>query len=52
MLRTFEATQKLFDDTEIYPFVNEVDTLLRLIEFSSVNWRQTAPCHWALVAYK
>lgn len=40
------------DSAEVYPFVNELDTLLRETGFSSVNWRQTAPCHWALVAYK
>ena len=36
----------------LYPFVNELDTLLRETGFSSINWRQTAPCHWALVANK
>ncbi|HDR7795814.1 TPA: class I SAM-dependent methyltransferase [Bacillus luti] len=44
--------EKKWDSTEVYPFVNEVDTLLRETGFLNVNWRQTAPCHWALVAYK
>ncbi|MFD6507131.1 MULTISPECIES: hypothetical protein [Bacillus] len=55
MLRTLEARERIgkkWDSTEVYPFVNELDTLLRETGFSSVNWRQTAPCHWALVAYK
>ncbi|QWU45139.1 MULTISPECIES: SAM-dependent methyltransferase [Bacillus] len=55
MLRTLEARERIgkkWDSTEVYPFFNELDTLLRETGFSSVNWRQTAPCHWALVAYK
>ncbi|HDR6313080.1 TPA: class I SAM-dependent methyltransferase [Bacillus cereus] len=47
-----EQIGRKWDSTEVYPFVYELDTLLRETGFSSVNWRQTAPCHWALVAYK
>ncbi|HDR4423180.1 TPA: class I SAM-dependent methyltransferase [Bacillus cereus] len=47
-----ERIGRKWDSTEVYPFVYELDTLLRETGFSSVNWRQTAPCHWALVAYK
>ena len=47
-----ERIGKKWDSTEVYPLVNELDTLLRETGFSSVNWRQTAPCHWALVAHK
>ncbi|MDH4424639.1 MULTISPECIES: class I SAM-dependent methyltransferase [Bacillus] len=47
-----ERIGRKWDSTEVYPFVNELDTLLRETGFSSVNWRQTAPCHWALVAHK
>lgn len=47
-----ERIGKRWDSTEVYPLVNELDTLLRETGFSSVNWRQTAPCHWALVAHK
>ena len=47
-----ERIGRKWDSTEVYPFVNELDTLLRETGFSSINWRQTAPCHWALVANK
>lgn len=50
-----EARERIgekWDSTEVYPFVNELDTLLRETGFSSVKWRQTAPCHWVLVAHK
>lgn len=43
---------KRWDPTEDYPQINELDTMLRMSGFSSVNWRQTAPCHWAALAYK
>ncbi|MBJ8053454.1 methyltransferase domain-containing protein [Bacillus cereus] len=46
-----ERIGKKWDSTEVYSFVNELDTLLRETGFSIVKWRQTAPCHWALVAY-
>ncbi|KAB2441547.1 SAM-dependent methyltransferase [Bacillus luti] len=47
-----ERIGRRWDSTEVYPFVNELDTLLRETGFSSINWRQTAPCHWAVVAHK
>ncbi|MGE6536302.1 class I SAM-dependent methyltransferase [Bacillus luti] len=47
-----ERIGRKWDSTEVYPFVNELDTLLRETGFSSINWRQTAPFHWALVAHK
>lgn len=47
-----ERIGKKWDSTEVYPFINALNTLLRETGFLSVNWRQTAPCHWALVAYK
>ncbi|ENQ3078158.1 class I SAM-dependent methyltransferase [Bacillus sp. WLY-B-L8] len=43
---------KQWDPTEDYPQINELDTMLRVRGFSSLNWRQTAPCHWAVLAYK
>ncbi|WP_144551372.1 class I SAM-dependent methyltransferase [Bacillus mycoides] len=43
---------KRWDPTEDYPKVNDLDTMLRMSGFSSVTWRQTAPCHWSALAYK
>jgi putative AdoMet-dependent methyltransferase len=41
-----------WDEREDYPLVEAVDTGLRQAGFISVQWRQTAPCHWVAVAKK
>lgn len=48
-----EARQKLgreWDDEEYYARIEEVDTLRRRSGFVGPQWRQTAPCHWFVVA--
>jgi putative AdoMet-dependent methyltransferase len=50
-----EAKQKIsqyWDDSEEYSIVTHLDTLVRKQRFTNTRWRQTAPCHWALVAHK
>ncbi|MDR6224155.1 class I SAM-dependent methyltransferase [Desmospora profundinema] len=46
------AIGKHWDEEEDYPLVEKVDTWLRQAGFASVQWRQTAPCHWVAVAKK
>lgn len=39
-----------WDDQEDYPLVAELDQMLRDTGFVNTWWRQTAPCHWAVLA--
>ena len=43
---------RLWDDSEDYAIVGELDTLVRASGFTSVSWQQTAPFHWMLTARK
>ncbi|UCZ52584.1 class I SAM-dependent methyltransferase [Bacillus shivajii] len=43
---------KYWDNSEDYPIVNELDTMLRKVGFKNIIWQQTAPCHWAFRAIK
>ncbi|MGC4377688.1 class I SAM-dependent methyltransferase [Fictibacillus sp. Mic-4] len=50
-----EARRKMankWDSTEDYPIVHDLDAMLRHAGFSDLCWRQTAPCHWAVLARK
>ncbi|MDP9373725.1 MAG: methyltransferase domain-containing protein [Chloroflexota bacterium] len=38
-----------WDDDEDYPLVGDLDGQLRVAGFVATRWRQTAPCHWAVV---
>lgn len=40
----------LWDEEEDYPLIGDLDALLRSVGFTNTFWRQTAPCHWAVVA--
>ena len=44
------ALGPLWDDAEDYPLVGELDMTLRTIGFTNTFWRQTAPCHWLVLA--
>lgn len=39
-----------WDDDEDYPLIGELDSVLRATGFANTFWRQTAPCHWVIVA--
>lgn len=39
-----------WDAEEDYPLIGELDQVLREAGFVNTFWRQTAPCHWALLA--
>jgi ubiquinone/menaquinone biosynthesis C-methylase UbiE len=41
---------RLWDDEEEYPLVGDLDALLRGAGLRYTRWRQTAPCHWAVLA--
>jgi putative AdoMet-dependent methyltransferase len=43
---------QLWDDTEDYARVGTLDELLRGAGFGGLQWRQSAPCHWIVVARK
>lgn len=39
-----------WDEDENYPLVADLDAMLRKAGFGELRWRQTATCHWAVVA--
>ena len=41
-----------WDPTEDYAIVGLLDGLLREAGFVGVQWRQSAPCHWSVIARK
>jgi hypothetical protein len=41
-----------WDDEEVYALVGDLDTLLRASGFQAVQWSQTAPCYWVVIARK
>lgn len=43
---------RMWDPTEDYALVGSLDELLRMAGFAGVQWRQSAPCHWIMVARK
>jgi putative AdoMet-dependent methyltransferase len=44
------AIGSYWDDEEDYPFVAELDQVLRDAGFAHTCWRQTAHCHWVVIA--
>jgi len=44
------AIDSAWDDDEDYPLVADLDAMLRDAGFVEPCWRQTAMCHWAVVA--
>jgi SAM-dependent methyltransferase len=40
----------MWDDSEDYALVSNLDTTLREAGFTSVSWQQTAPFHWLVTA--
>jgi len=47
-----EAIGTYWDDEEDYPLVGDLDGLLHAAGFGGTLWRQTAPCHWMVLARK
>lgn len=47
-----EAIREHWDDDEDYAYVGDLDQMLRETGFANTFWRQTAPCHWVVVARK
>lgn len=45
-----EALGRLWDPDEDYPLVGDLDSHLRTAGFTGTRWRQTAACHWVVVA--
>lgn len=45
-----EAAKAVLDEDEDYPLVGDLDRALRSAGFSNTFWRQTAPCHWVVMA--
>jgi putative AdoMet-dependent methyltransferase len=41
-----------WDENEDYAIVGDLDRLIREQDFASVQWRQTAPFHWMIIARK
>lgn len=39
-----------WDGDEDYPLVGDLDIALRSVGFTNAFWRQTAPCHWLVLA--
>ncbi|WP_043713861.1 class I SAM-dependent methyltransferase [Symbiobacterium thermophilum] len=47
-----EAIGERWDDEEDYPLVGDLDQLLHEAGIGGSRWRQTAPCHWMVLARK
>ena len=41
---------RYWDASEVYSLVGDLDANLRAAGFHTLSWRQTAPCHWYVVA--
>ncbi|MGM7700826.1 class I SAM-dependent DNA methyltransferase [Pseudalkalibacillus sp. Hm43] len=47
-----ETIAQYWDDSEDYPLVMNMDKHLREAGFKSIQWKQTGPYHWAVIAKK
>ncbi len=47
-----ETIARYWDDSEDYPIVMNMDNHLREAGYKSIQWKQTGPYHWAVIAKK
>lgn len=47
-----ETIARYWDDSEDYPLIQDLDGHLRVAGFKSIQWKQTGPYHWAVIAQK